>query len=355
MVARSFVVFNNANLVVTSSSSASIVGNGVINNSSTPDGSIFAYTEGSGQSITLDDTGGDPDIFDDDDSANHVITDGGTLVANGANVEAESFILLRALDINGNQTGPVITITVFSQGGVFSDVWGLSSDIPLVDGTSYVKTGGSNTGSSVYNNFVTCFAKGTEIDTPDGPQSIETLSVGDLVCTRNDDALPIRWIGRRRVLGRGNFAPVHFAKGVLGNTDILLVSPEHRMLMEGPLIELLFGTQCVLVAAKFLVGLVGITQRDIAEVTYYHLLFDSHQIISGASCWSESFFLAKNGLSGLDRNAQNEMYELFPDISVAEADFGVAAEMILKNHEAKLLKILMSKASHGNEQMAIAA
>jgi hypothetical protein len=355
MVARSFFAFDNSNLTVTSSSSASIVGNGVINNSSTPDGSTFTYTEGSGQSITLDDTGGDADIFEDDDSSNHVITDGGTLVSNGANVEAESFILVRALDENGDETGPTISITVFSQGGVFSDVWGLSSDIPLVGGTSYVKVGGSNLGSSAYNDYVTCFAKGTAIDTPDGPQSIETLSVGDLVRTRDSDAMPIRWIGHRSVLGRGNFAPVRIAKGVLGNTDTLVVSPEHRVLMDGPIVELLFGAQCVLVAAKFLVGLQGITQKDVAEVTYYHLLLDSHQIISGANCWSESFFLAENAMSGLDRNAQHEMRELFPDILVAEANFGGAAEMILKNHEAELLKALMMKRAHEGTKIAIAA
>lgn len=57
MVARSFVVFDNENLVVSSSSSGAIVGNGIINNSSTPNGTVFTYAAGSGKTVTINDTG----------------------------------------------------------------------------------------------------------------------------------------------------------------------------------------------------------------------------------------------------------------------------------------------------------
>ncbi|MEM6696669.1 MAG: hypothetical protein AAF626_18565, partial [Pseudomonadota bacterium] len=139
---------DSANLVVQSSSNAAIVGNPVINNSDTPNGTVFTYTSGGGTTVDIQDTGGSPVIFEDDNTAGHVVIDGGGIVANGTGVEAESLISLRALDAGGTQIGPTITITVFSQNGVFSDVWGFSSDIPLQDGVSYVKVGGSNIGST---------------------------------------------------------------------------------------------------------------------------------------------------------------------------------------------------------------
>lgn len=343
MVARTFVAFDNENLVVASSSAGGIVGNGVINNSSTPNGTIFDYAGGSGQTITLDDTGGSADTFEDDQSASHTITDGGGLVANGQAVEAESIILVRALDAGGNPTGPVITLTVFSQGGITGDVWGLSSDIPLQDGTSYIKTGGSNTGSSDYNTFVTCFTAGTIIDTPDGPRLIEALTADDLVLTRDSGPLPIRWIGSRSVAGIGAFAPVRFAVGAVGNTAPIAVSPEHRMMLQDPTLELLFGTPRALVAAKHLIGLPGISQENVAQVTYYHLMFDTHQIISASGCWSESFFLADNALAGLHGDAHREIRALFPCITAGKATFGGTAEMELKAHEAMLFKAVLER------------
>ena len=139
MVARSFFAIDNNNLIVDSSSNGSIVGNPVINNSDTPNGTVFTYSAGGGTTVTIDDTGGDPDIFEDDNTAGHSVTDGGGIVSNGTPVEAESLIFVRALDINGNPTGPTITITVFSQNGVTGNVWGFSPDIELQDGVQYEK------------------------------------------------------------------------------------------------------------------------------------------------------------------------------------------------------------------------
>ena len=114
-----FFALPNDGLVVTSSSSGGIVGNGIINNSSTPDGTIFEFLGGSGAQVEVDYTGGSPDVFDDDQAGSHIITDGGGIVANGNSFESESIINMRALDINGDPTGPEIAIFVFSQNGAF--------------------------------------------------------------------------------------------------------------------------------------------------------------------------------------------------------------------------------------------
>ena len=338
MVLRSFFAIDNENLVVTSSSDGSIVGNPVINNSSTPDGTVFTYSSGGGTTVTLNDTGGRRNRFEDDDPANHVITDGGGIVANGTQVEAESQIFLRALDVNGNPTGPTITLTVFSQGGVTGDIWGFATDIPLQDGVSYVKTGGSNTGTSRYRDFITCFGPGTLIQTPKGPRAIETLRVGDLVWTRDRGNLPIRWIGQCTVPGKGAFAPVVFAPDVIGNDAELVVSQEHRMFFTSAWAEFLFGHPDILVAAKHLSTLPGIEIREQDEICYVHLMFDSHQIIRANGTLSESFFLSENALTGVSSDQQKELLALFPTLAEGIRQFGQSAALTLRKSDAELFR-----------------
>ena len=338
MVLRSFFAIDNDNLVVTSSSNGALVGNPVINNSSTPDGTVFSYSSGGGTTVTLDDTGGRRNRFEDDDETNHVITDGGGIVANGTEVEAESLIFLRALDTNGNPTGPTITITVFSQGGVTGDVWGFASDTALQDGVSYVKTGGSNTGTTRYRDFVTCFGPGTRIETPSGPRPIEALCVGDLVWTRDRGNLPIRWIGRSTVPGTGAFAPVVFDPGVSKNDTELVVSQEHRMFFTSTWAEYLFGQPDILVAAKHLCTLPGVQIREQDEICYAHLMFDSHQIIRANGTLSESFFLSENALSGVTSDQQKELLALFPTLAEGIRDFGQSAALTLRKSDAALFR-----------------
>lgn len=337
MVAQSFFAIDNANLVVDSSPNGAIVGNPVINNSDTPDGTVFTYSAGGGTTVTLDDTGGSPDVFEDDNAGAHIITDGGGIVANGTPVEAESRIFVRALDGAGNETGPTITITVFSQNGFFGDVWGFSPDIELQDGVQYAKTSGSNLGSSTYNSFITCFAATTRVLTPDGEAEIATLRVGDRVWTKTDGNQTVRWIGSTKVNAEGVFAPVFIPKGVFGATRDLVVSQEHRLLLQSWDADLLFGTNDVLVAAKHLCGLHGIHIRTGGTVEYIHLMFDRHQIVQSDGALSESFFISQHSLSGLEQGQRQELLTLFPSLAHVTEDFGAAAAPLLKRHEAALL------------------
>ncbi len=343
MVARSFFAVNNDNLVVDSSSNGAIVGNPVINNSDTPDGTVFTYSAGGGTTVTIDDTGGDPDVFEDDNAAGHSVTDGGGIVSNGTPVEAESLIFVRALDINGDLTGPTITITVFSQNGVTGDVWGFSPDIELQDGVQYEKTGGSNIGSSSYNTFITCFASDTRIVTPDGCKTIDTLHIGDLVWTMQDGYQPVNWIGRTEVTAEGAFAPVVVPKGAFGNTRDLVLSQEHRLLLRAPEAELLFGYTDVLIAAKHLCGFEGIHIRPGGTIRYVHVMFDQHQIVETDGVLSESFFLTRQALKGLERTQTEELLALFPSLEEQIEAFGHTAARTLKRHEASLLLDHMTK------------
>ena len=338
MALRSFFAIDSANLVVTSSSSAAIVGNPIINNSSTPDGTIFSFTSGGGTNITLDDTGGSANTFDDDNAANHVITDGGGIVANGTSVEAESLILVRALDGMGNPTGPTITLTVMSQNGVTGDVWGFASSQPLQNGVSYVKTGGSNIGSNAYTNFVACFGAGTEIRTDTGTTRVEDIAAGDMVWTIDSGFQPVRWAGITEVEATGPLAPVVFAAGAIGNDTELVVSQEHRIYLDNSAAELLFGQPKVLVAAKHLCGLPGVALRPGGTIRYAHIMFDTHQVVQSNGTLTESFYCSELSLSGVGRDQRNEILALFPALRNGTEIFGPTAALTLKANEASVLR-----------------
>ena len=352
MVTQSFFATDSENLVVQSSPNAVIVGNPIINNSDTPDGTIFLFTAGGGTTVTLDDNGGDPDVFEDDDSANHIIVDGGGIVANGTPVEAESTILISALDAAGNETGPIITITVLSQNGITGDVFGFATDLPLEDGVSYVKTGGDNIGSIAFTNFITCFANGTMIQTIDGPVPVEQITVGQMVWTQHNGYQMVRWTGSTQVLASGKMAPVVFAPGSINNETQLVVSQEHRMHINTFQCEFLFGQNEILVAAKHLCGLPGVSVRSGGTITYNHLMFDQHEIIMSNGVLSESFFLSETSLSGVTADHKAELLSLFPSLPAAFAEFGPTASLTLRAKEAVVLCSLLNQGHRPDYKLA---
>ncbi len=338
MVLRNFFAIDNTGLTVTSSPNGSIVGGPIINNSSTPDGTIFNFGGGTFREITVDDTGGGRNRLNDDLPDDHVVVDGSGLVADGAEIEGESIIVVRKLDDQGNPTGPEIDLYVFSQNGDFSDIWGFGSSDPLETGANYVKVDGDNDGTVRYNDIVACFTAGTLIDTPQGPVPVEEIAVGDLVWTQGSGPQPVRWVGSTRVPGRGRFAPVRIAAGALGNTKDLLVSQQHRIWIENATAELHFGTSAVLVAAKHLSGSPGVEIEPVDEVHYVHFMFDQHQIVRSSGLLTESFFLADRSIASLESEARAELDALFPDLSKGLAGFGATAAPTLTAREAAMMK-----------------
>lgn len=98
MVTRTIEVYDSAFMTVASGSPSLTPGSTIINNSDTPDGTIFEFAGGTAATVWLDDTSADTTVLEDDDHLNHTVTDGGGIVASGTGVEAESFIYLQALD-----------------------------------------------------------------------------------------------------------------------------------------------------------------------------------------------------------------------------------------------------------------
>ena len=191
------------------------------------------------------------------------------------------------------------------------------------------------------NTNVVCFTCGAMIRTPGGNVALEDLSAGDLVSTMDSGAQPIRWIGRR-ALSAGmldatpRLRPVKIAKGALGNSRDLLVSPQHRMLLSGNRAEMLFGVDEVLASAKDLIDGDTIYGGPSDDVEYFHILFDEHEIIFAEDAPTESFHPGQQALNTTTRRAQAEILEVFPELA-ADCDNRPTARMVLKSHEAKAL------------------
>ncbi len=339
MVARTVLAFDSEALLVSANPNGGpAIGSSIINNSDTPDGTVFTYQPGFGASVvTVEDTnaGADVDVFNDDDTANHTIVDGAGLVANGQSVESESLIQIQALDSNGNLIGPIIDLYVFSQGGVTSDVWGFATDATLTAGVQYQKVNGSNNGDSLYVDFV-CFARDALIRTPTGHVPVQDICVGDRVWTKDNPEAVVRWVGCKTTFATGVAAPVVFEAGAIGNTTPLVVSQQHRVLLRNVEAKVLFGAEEVLAPALSLVALDGVRIAEGGTVTYHHIMFDDHQIVESDGVLTESFYPGPTALTTLDHAARDELLSLFPELHEKTA-FGPTAAHALKPFEAMAL------------------
>jgi Ca2+-binding RTX toxin-like protein len=189
------------------------------------------------------------------------------------------------------------------------------------------------------NTGVVCFTRGSRILTAEGEKAIEDLAAGDLVLTMDHGYQPIRWIGSSIVEGKGRFAPIVIEAGTLGNSRTLRVSPQHRMLLSGWQAELLFDEPEVLVAAKLLVNDHTIRAEEAAEVEYFHMLFDAHEIVYAEGAPSESFHPGHVGWGALAEAAREEILSLFPQLEDMDfTAYGPSARRSLTAPEARVAR-----------------
>ena len=184
---------------------------------------------------------------------------------------------------------------------------------------------------------VTCFTRGTRLITNKGMQLIEDLSVGDMVFTLDAGMQPLRWIGQTTVPACGKNAPINIARGALGNSNDMQVSPQHRMLLSDWRCEMVCGTDEVLVAAKHLINDHSIRPQTGGTVDYIHILFDDHQIVMAEGIASESFHPGRVGLGAMAQEARQEILDLFPQLDHDLDGFGPAARYTAKPGEAILI------------------
>lgn len=228
-------------------------------------------------------------------------------------------------------------VTFTTSGGPFFTP---NDESVLVDGTvDATTTVTASTFIPVSTLGPPCFVRGTLVRTPFGQVPIESLKAGDLVTTRDNGDQILTWVGTARTHGQAQFSPVRFETGALGNTEVLEVSQQHRMLLSSPSTELNFGTHEVLVAAKHLVGSKGVALSPRAQVDYVHLMFAQHEIVCANRSWSESFFYGDQEVNGLETATRQELENLFADDLDLFTSFSEAARYCLKAHEASLIAL----------------
>lgn len=194
--------------------------------------------------------------------------------------------------------------------------------------------------------FVICFTPGTAIATPKGEVAAETLKEGDKVFTRDNGVQEIRWVGQKDMTAldfakQEALAPVLIQKGALGNglpERDLMVSPQHRVLINSDRAQLYFEEREVLSPAIHLVGMPGISRARPAQTSYLHFLCDSHEVVLSNGAWTETFQPGEASLQGLQSAQRDEVLALFPELATHDGLTNYeSARKSLKKHETRLL------------------
>ncbi len=204
--------------------------------------------------------------------------------------------------------------------------------------------GGTLSFRNIETVVIPCFTPGTMIQTDRGEVPVESIVAGNRVLTRDRGYQVIRWVGRRQLTkadldAAPHLLPVRIARGALGPDMPLrdmFVSPQHRLLAQGPRTKLLFGESEVLVPALHLVGYPGITRAEVGPTDYIHIMCDRHEVIWSDGIWTESFQPGDLTLAGLDAAQRFELDEIFPNLQQQAVGFA-AARRTLRRHEADLL------------------
>ncbi|QHQ34677.1 Hint domain-containing protein [Algicella marina] len=292
----------------------------------------------------------DPDgTFDDDDAGQTMTDTAGTPYPTGEEFEAEYMIVLRDPNTGIDYTAYGISI---------------DGDPQYLSGLSFVGTfpprdtnltvisaseGPADGTGPAYEDLLTafCFTPDTLIATPSGVRPIQSLLAGDLVLTRDNGAQALRWKGATR-MSAGQLAqaphlrPVRIRAGSLGPNlpeRDLVVSPDHRILLQGPRPQMLFGTSEVLATAASLIDDRNFLREPEGQpVEYVHLAFETHEIVLGNGLHSESLQPLSPMVDHLQEQTRSELLEIFPHLATGELGrFAQPARRTLTAAEARSL------------------
>jgi len=241
-----------------------------------------------------------------DSSQEAIVTDmSGTPIAKGQIYDEEFYaawdgvnphIYIESVEIGGTHIGYIVSE-------------------PLTPGTSYSQSATGDVDPSTaaaYSTFtdvpysMPCYALGTMIDTPQGPQAIETLRPGDQVLTLDHGAQAARWVRHAEQPLEAvdtDAKPVLIKAGSLGSgcpKNDLIVSPQHRILVGGlRQLRAACGTEAF-APAKSLTVLPGIRHMKGKEaITWIHFACDRHEVVTANGCLSESLLLGPMVVNGL--------------------------------------------------------
>ena len=162
-----------------------------------------------------------------------------------------------------------------------------------------------------------CFRNGTRVRTPEGEVAVEELREGDLIATQLGGATArVRWVGHRRSdctrhphpaelwpvrISAGAFAPGLPARD-------LWLSPGHGVHVP--------DGGGALIPVRFLVNGASIAQQTVAQVSYFHVELDAHDVLFAEGLAAETYLDTGNrdAFANCDGAVQ-----AFPDFSPGAA------------------------------------
>lgn len=93
-----------------------------------------------------------------------------------------------------------------------------------------------------------------------------------------------------------------------------------------------------MIAAKHLVGMAGISvAEDLAEVEYWHFLFDAHQVVFSNGACTESLFTGPEALKSVSSEAREEIFAILPQLRSLDHDLLPAARILVRGRRARQL------------------
>ena len=217
------------------------------------------------------------------------------------------------------------TLTVHSAGGNYN--FAVSGYHP---GGFLARGDGVGGGTAILANDVApCFAAGTRILTNSGEKAVEALVEGDWVPTLLGGGLRrVRWIGRTRIDLENHARPekvapirvqAHAFAPATPHRDLVL-SPDHAVSVEGTLIPIHLLVNGATIARLPAVG----------SVTYFHVELDAHDVLLAEGLPAESYLDTGNRgvFAGVDA-ARPLHPDLCADLSARAWDERACAPLLL--------------------------
>lgn len=245
--------------------------------------------------------------------------------------------------VSFSDTAATVTATTGPANGLTSTEIGMggagTSLETTDDGATYYLQATPNSGT------IPCLTNGTLVQTQHGTMLFEELRAGMKLETMDGAFKPLRKLLSKSVTAKQMRAnpklyPIRICAHALGNglpKRDLLVSRQHRMLVESRIVKRMFGQGGVLIPAVKLLALPGVyIDRSLESVAYFHLLLDAHEVIYAEGAPTESLLLGAETLRALSGDVLEEIRTLFPETLCTASDQSTA-RLIPRNKQQKNL------------------
>jgi len=201
--------------------------------------------------------------------------------------------------------------------------------------------------SQLYSAGVPCFTPGIRIATARGAVPVEQIRVGDLLQTADNGFQPVIWTGCRELSAddlkhNPHLRPILLNPGgVLANDTALLVSPQHRFMVNRRHLGDLGGGNEAFLRARLLQDLTpdtAVSSTRCAGVSYIHLMTERHQVIFAEGVATETFWPGPEALCGLSPQDRRELFDLFPELLLALQLRGAAGRKFVNHRYCRLAR-----------------